>query len=118
MKIRAVDTANDIRTGLANIGIANISGPNFSIDDQDTLNAEARAKAIDDAKSKAQLLAHQLGVRLYRITSFSENGSGYPMMYAAKDMMAGSTPTAAPAPELPKGENKITSNVTITYEIR
>jgi len=61
-----------------------------------------------------------LGVRLVRIVNFSENGN-YPIMYA-KGMMAtesvASAPTPTPTPTLPTGENKITSNVTITYEIR
>ncbi len=118
IKVRAVDSANDVRTGLANLGITDISGPTFTIDDEDNLKDAARANAIADAREKAQTLARSLGVRIVRVTSFSENGGGYPIMYDAKAMMAGSAPNAAPAPELPKGENKITSNVTITYEIR
>jgi uncharacterized protein YggE len=118
VKVRAVDTANEVRTGLAALGIVNISGPTFSIDNEDSLNADARAKAIDDAREKAKVLARQLHVRLGDIVNFSENGGGYPMMYAGKSMMAEDVATSAPAPELPKGENKITSNVTITYEIK
>jgi uncharacterized protein len=118
IKIRDVDNANDVRTGLASVGITNISGPNFSIDDEDNFKDQARSKAIDDAREKAKVLARDLHVRLGKITSFSENGGGYPMMYAEKTMMAGALDSSVPAPELPKGENKITSNVTITYEIR
>lgn len=120
VKVRAVDTASDVRTGLAALGITNISGPDFSIDEPETFNDQARAKAITDAQDKAQVLAKQLGVHLGKITSFSENGNGaYPVMYAAKDMMsAAGTAAMPPAPVLPKGENKITSNVTITYEIK
>ena len=117
VKVRAVDSANEVRTGLAALGIINISGPTFSIDDEDALNAQARSKAIDDARAKAEILAKDLHVRLGDIMSFSENGGGYPMMYAKAEMMD-SVASAAPAPELPKGENKITSNVNIVYEIR
>lgn len=118
VKIRAVDSANDIRTGLANLGITNISGPDFTIDNQDALNDQARGLAIKDAQEKAKLLAKQLGVHLGKVSSFSENGGGYPMMYAKADMAMGSAGGQAPAPVLPKGENKIISNVSITYEIR
>ncbi len=64
-------------------------------------------------------MAKQLGVNIGDIVNFSENSNGYPMMYASKamDMTAGSAMPER-APELPKGENKITSSVTITYEIR
>jgi uncharacterized protein YggE len=116
-KVRAVDSASDIRTGLASIGVTDISGPTFSIDNEDSVNDQARALAITDAKTKAKVLAKELGVDLGKVVSFSENsGSGYPV-YAAKAMMD-SVSSSAPAPVLPKGENKITSNVTITYEIR
>lgn len=118
VKVRDVDNSNKIRTGLADLGVSNISGPNFSIDNQDELNRDARAKAIEDARAKAKVLAKQLHVRLGDIVSFSENGIGYPMMYSEKSMAAGDAMMQAPTPLLPKGENKITSNVTITYEIK
>ncbi len=118
VKIRDVDTANDVRTGLTSVGVSNISGPTFSIDDEDVYTDQARALAIADAKAKAVKLAKQLGVRLGKVASFSEGGN-YPMMYAGKSLMATDAGVAeSRAPELPKGENKITSNVTITYEIR
>ncbi len=119
IKVRAVDTANDIRMGLAGLGITNISGPTFSIDNEDKLKSDARAKAIDDARAKAMTLAQQLHIRLGKISSFSENGGGYPVMYEAKmDTARGGAGGGIPVPELPKGENTITSSVTITYEIR
>ncbi len=119
VKIREVDTASEIRTGLAGIGVTDISGPTFLIDNEDSYKDEARAKAITDAKEKAKVLAKELGVRLGKISSFNENNGGgnYPM-YSAKVMMADSVASSAVAPTLPKGENKITSDVIITYEIK
>ena len=117
VKIREVDSASDIRTGLADLGITDINGPTFSIDNQDALNDQVRALAITDAKNKAEVLAKELGVDLANIVNFSENTGGNYPMYEAKSMMAVSS-AAAPAPVLPKGENKITTNVTITYEIK
>ena len=103
---------------LGTSGVSNLSGPNFTIDNQDSLQMQARKKAIDDAKTKAQSLARDLGVSLGKISSFSDSNGGYPMMYAAKDSMsAGVAPTTAPA-VIPKGQNTISSDVTITYEIK
>lgn len=118
IKVREVDNANVIRTGLADLGLTDISGPTFSIDNEDAFKDQARSKAIIDAKAKAEVLAKELGVRLGKVVSFSENNGGYYPMYEAKAMMSADSTGAAPAPTLPKGENKITSNVTITYEIR
>lgn len=118
VKVRDADNANEVRTGLANLGITNIGGPTFSIDDEDKLKEEARSLAIEKARAKAKTLAKELNVRLGDVVSFSENSGGYPMpMYKSMDMAVSS---GAPerAPELPKGENKITSSVTITYEIK
>lgn len=118
IKVRAVDSASDIRTGLAGLGLTDISGPTFSIDNEDALKDQARSKAIIEARAKADVLAKELGVKLGKVVNFSENnGNNYPVY--AKTMMADSVGAgAAPAPVLPKGENKITTNVTITYEIR
>jgi hypothetical protein len=120
IKVRVVDNASTIRTGLAGLGITDISGPTFSIDNEDAFKDQARAIAITQAKTKAETLANELGVRLGKVTSFTENtGNPYPIMYDAKAMMGATvTSSAAPAPTLPKGENKITSDVTITYEIK
>lgn len=120
VKIRKTEQAGTVLAGLGSLGVQNIYGPQFTFDDDSKIQNDARAKAIADAKSKAEILARQLGVRLVRITSFSENGGGYPMPYAAKaemSNMAGGADMAV-APSLPTGENKVTSNVTITYEIR
>lgn len=118
IKVREVDSANDIKTGLANIGITDISGPTFTIDNEDSFKDQARAIAIIDARNKASILAKELGVKLGHVINFNENnGNAYPVMYSAKAMSSDSV-GGAPVPELPKGENKITSNVTITYEIR
>ncbi len=118
IKVREADNANEVRTGLTVLGITNISGPTFSIDDEDKLKDEARAIAIEKARAKAKVLAKELNVRLGDVVSFSENSGGYPMpMYKSMDM-AVSSAVPERAPILPKGENTITSNVTITYEIK
>jgi hypothetical protein len=117
VKVRNTDDAGKIMQGLGTLGVSDLSGPNFSIDDENVLKVEARAKAILDAKTKAVVLAKDLGVHLGQVTSFNENGiSSGPMMYG-KAMMEVSAPASLPA-QIPKGENTISSDVTITYEIR
>jgi uncharacterized protein len=117
VKVRNTDDVGKIMQELGTLGVTDLSGPNFSIDNEDTLKAQARKKAIDDAKAKAEVLAKDLGVHLGKITSFSESGN-YPMpMYSTKAMMDSASGSSAPA-VIPKGENTISSDVTITYEIR
>lgn len=118
VKIRNTDDVGAIMQGLGTLGVTNLNGPSFAIDKEDDLKAEARKKAIIEAKKKAETLAKDLGVSLGKVVSFTEGGNYYPspMMYGKTAMMEDS---AAGAPAvIPKGENTIFSDVTISYEIR
>ncbi|MCX6764948.1 MAG: SIMPL domain-containing protein, partial [Candidatus Nealsonbacteria bacterium] len=75
----------------------------------------ARDSAIAKAKEKAKELAKQVGVKLGRITNFSED-SNMPVYYNDASMVKG-LGGGSPAPEIQTGQNKITSTVSITYEI-
>jgi uncharacterized protein YggE len=117
VKVRNTDKTGDIIDGLGKLNITELNSPNFTIDNEDGLRADARAQAIEDAKSKAKILAKQLGVRLGDIVSFDENGNSPIPMYYDKAMTVGGAPEVS-TPTLPTGENKIQSNVTIVFEIR
>lgn len=118
VKVRDTDAVGTIIQGLGALGVSNLNGPNFSIDDEDVLKAQARKLAIVEAREKAKVLAKDLGVKLGRISSFNESGDYYPMyqesmMYKDADMAVSSVPA-----QLPVGQNTIASNVTIVFEIR
>lgn len=121
VKIRKTDDVGKIMQGLGGLGVTDLSGPNFVVENEDSLKAEARKKAIDQAKEKAKVLSKDLGVKLGKVMSFSEDGSYPPEMYGygggAKMMDSVMNSAVAPA-EIPKGENTITSDVTITYIIK
>ncbi len=120
VKIRDLAKAGSIFTAIGQTGVSGLNGLDFSVDDPETLKSEAREKAIANAKVKAEKLAKQLGVKLVKIISYSDNSGmserGYVSYAYGKggDMMS----SVAPAPEVPTGESKITSNVSITYEIQ
>lgn len=123
VKVRNTDKAGEALTKVGELGAANISGLDFVVDDLEKVKAEAREKAVADAKAKAKVLSKTLGVKLDTVVNFYENGDGaYPVMYreAAMDskMAMGGVMAAQATPSVPTGENKIVSNVTITYEIR
>jgi len=120
VKVKDTTKAGDLLSGIGSKGATNLSGLNFTVEDETALEAQARTKAIDDARSKAEELAKELGVSLVRVVGFNEN-SGGPIYYAktmAMDSAAGSAPSVAPSPTIATGQNKITSNVSVTYEIR
>lgn len=122
VKVRDTEQAGELLTGVGERGASQVSGLSFTIDDEEALQAAARDEAIAQAKDKADDLARALGVRVVRVVGFSESGN-YPGPYYAYgrggDAVGMAMETkAAPAPALPTGENKIVSNVSITYEIR
>ena len=41
---------------IPSLGVTNLNGPNFSIDNKDELQIQARRKAIEDAKRKSRIL--------------------------------------------------------------
>jgi uncharacterized protein YggE len=117
VKVRQSDKAGDVVSKVGSMGVTNISGIDFTIDDQTKLQEEARQKAIADAKQKAAQLASDLGVSLGSIVGYSENQS--PIYFKAMDASVASGAAVAPAPAtLPQGQNKVTSDVDITYKIR
>jgi uncharacterized protein YggE len=110
------DLAGTLVTMVGNVGVTVGELTNF-VDNMDKAKQTARDQAIQKAKIQAQGIAQALGIKLGKITSFSENSNGgypYPMMMSSK--MTDSAESAVA--NLPVGENKITSDVNITYSIR
>lgn len=122
IQVRSNDTqkAGELISALGEIGVQNLSGLTFTVDDEDSVMTEARGKAIEDAQSKAKELADQLGVKLVRIVNFGENQGYYPMAYATMKggLGMGGSADESVAPTVPAGENQFIQSVSITYEIR
>lgn len=116
VKIRNLEKTSAILDGLVSAGANNISNLNFTVDDPEKIQAEARSKAIDDAKKKARDLEDQLGINLGKIVNFFENTGRYPGPYylEAKDVSG----MGGGGLEIPIGENEIEVNVTIIYQIK
>jgi len=116
VKIRDMEKIGDIIQGATDAGANQVGDLQFTIDNQDEFKKQARGQAIEKAKNKAEELASQLGVKLVRITNFSESGV-IPYYYGFEKAVGMGGGEEAPAPEIETGENKIEVNVTITYEI-
>jgi hypothetical protein len=114
VKIRELTKIGEIIQGAADSGANQVGSLQFTVDDQDELKSQAREKAIEQAKEKAEELASQLGIKLVRITNFSESGI-VPRAYMLEESEAA---IGAGAPEIEIGETKIEVTVTLTYEIK
>jgi uncharacterized protein YggE len=100
---------------LVSSGSNQIDNISFSIRDTKALLAQARVAAVKDAFDRAQTYAKAAGVTLGAIKSISESGGVYQPrpMYRMEAMVA-----AAPPPPVAGGEESVTANVTITWEIQ
>lgn len=118
LNIKNLESVESVLAILATNTVTDMSGPSFGFEDDKAVTREARDIAIADAKGEAEKLAKSLGVKLVRIVSFSENGGGYPMPMYAKAEMGVAMDMNQTTPQIPVGEQKVSSNVTIVYEIR
>ena len=116
--IRDVAKVSDILDGVVESGVDQISNLQFTIDEPDELKAEARGKAVADARKKAERLAKQLGKRVGKIAAFSESGGSPPIIFGREAMLGKGGEGPAPAPQIEPGENEIAVSVNITYELR
>lgn len=120
VKVRDTSKAGTILGKLGAAQLNNVSGLNFTIDDEDKLLAEAKEKAIADAQEQAKKLAKDLGVRLGKVVSYYDDNPypypAYDQSYAKEAMSVEGI--GAVVPEVPAGENQIVSTVSITYEIK
>jgi len=116
IKVRNLDNVNSVIDAATNNGANQVSGVSFEIDDKTKLENEARQKAVDAAKKKAEQAAQIAGFKLGRIINYSENFQGLirPVMQAAVvDKASGGTAT-----DIEPGSTEVTINVTLSYEIQ
>ena len=121
VKVRNTENAGTLISGVGERGATDISGLNFTVDDESALTADARAAAIADAQEKAQALADDLGVDIVRMTGFWEEQGYMPYYGRGGDMMESAAMMddgMKVAPSVPTGENMVTSRVNISYEVR
>jgi uncharacterized protein len=119
VKIRDLSKVNSIIGALAPLGINQIGGVSFTLDDPDKARSEARAEAFRKAREKAEVMASQNGVRIGRLINFSENGGGVMPYYYAKDLRQESAVSnGGGAPSIEPGQEEVNVSVNVTYELK
>ncbi len=96
-------------------GANQVQGARFSIEKPESYRAQARNKAIENAKEQAKSLASDLGIKLGKVTNIVEStgvgGGPIPEMMKALPVGGGAdTPTIEP------GTQTISSTVTLYFE--
>jgi len=108
-----LDKVGPALDALVAAGSNQIDGPNFSIADPKPLLTKAREEAVKDATARAQTLAAAAGVTLGPILSIGEGGADYaPPQPMGRLLMSAKAPTP-----IASGEESVSANVSITWEI-
>lgn len=115
--IRNFDTADSIIQTLTQNGATNLYGPNLTVDDE-KLNAaksEARKKAVENAKIKAQELASASGRKIGKAVKIQEQGD---YAYPIPMMAVGGADLREKASSIQPGQDEVSINVQVDFELK
>ena len=117
VKLRQTDKVEEVLKTAGELNLNQIGGLAFDVDDREQYRQEARKKALENAKEKADALAEIMGVKLGKVVSFSE-GEGYaPTPYYSAKTDYGIGGGGVPAPSIEAGSQDITISATVVYEL-
>jgi uncharacterized protein YggE len=114
IKVRDVTKVANVVDTLVSAGANEIGGINFIVTQASKALDEARAKAIADARRKAEIYAKAAGVTLGEPISISEEGAAPPVF---RGKVAAPMAINAPTPVAP-GEEQLSITVNVTWAIK
>jgi uncharacterized protein YggE len=113
--VRDTSKLGDVLSGAVEAGANAIHGVSFGVADPAALEAQAREKAVADARARAEQLAQAAGVTLDSVLTLSESISGGQPIPYARDMAQAAVGGAVP---VQTGQIQVNLQVNITYTIR
>jgi len=111
--IRDLDSVGSVLQASVDAGANNIFGLIFTVDDPTPYKNEARVKAIEDARQRAESMAKASGVKVGKPVSIVEASAGVPPVYRTTLDKAG----AEASVPIEVGELEITVTVNVVFEI-
>lgn len=113
VRIRDLSTAGRVLQASIEAGANNVNGLTFTLSDPDPPVREARTRAIEDARAKAETLAAAAGVEVGKVMTIREMSGVIPVFFRAElDAAAGASVPVAP------GELEVSAQVEVVFEIR
>ena len=115
VKVRKIDTGPQVLGAITTTGgdATRINSVAYSIEDDSQLVKDARGRAFDDAKGRAQQYADLSGLNLGKVLSISETGSGAPPT-TPSPVRFDATAEAVP---LSPGQQTVGFSVTVVWEL-
>lgn len=114
VRVRNRDLVSSVLEKAGNLGATAISSLRFEVDDEDSVKALVREKAIAKAYEQALSVADTMGARIGGVVSYSEtSGSDVPVYYDSYRAVGGGS-----APDIAQGENEIEMTVYIDFSLQ
>ncbi len=113
VKIRDVKRVGEIIDAVVGAGVNQVWGVSFAMDDQNAFEAEARAKAMEDARKRAEALADLANVEVGEVLKVDENWMPMPI-FGGGAGAAGDAMATAISP----GEVTVSYQVQVTFAIQ
>ncbi|MCR4328528.1 MAG: SIMPL domain-containing protein [Patescibacteria group bacterium] len=121
IKVRELDKVANIIAGLTPLGVNQIGGVNFTVEDPERYLSDARKNAFEKVQIKAREIAEDAGVLLGDVVNASEYQNYPPVPYlmsASAEALGRGGSSAPTVPTIEPGTTEVTLNVSVTYEIR
>ncbi|MBS0226351.1 MAG: SIMPL domain-containing protein [Proteobacteria bacterium] len=117
VKVRDIGKLGKVMDSLVAAGANDLNGPSFEVDKPDEAYDEARRSALEKAQARAEMYAKALGLRVRRIVSIDESGSGFPRPMPMMRTMAMAAPKAAADTEVSPGEASLSAHLNVVFEL-
>lgn len=118
VKVREIAKIGEVLAAVTNAGANSINGIQFSVQDAEQLERQAREAAMVDARATAESLASLAGVELGEVLSLSmSRAPDYPRPYAASRVME-MADAGAPVPGIAPGQQSVSVTINATFAIR
>ncbi|GIU67313.1 SIMPL domain-containing protein [Candidatus Phycosocius spiralis] len=117
IKVRNLDQIGPVLDTLIGLGINEISGPNFGLENAESVLNLARGEAMATAFRRADLYAKAAGLRVKRIVTIQEEGGGITPIGVTKVMSRAAFADSSPVTPVAPGEVSQSIELTVQIEL-
>lgn len=116
IKVKDLEKINQVIDASTSNGANQVNGLSFDVSDKEKAENEAREKAVEDAKKKAENASKVAGFTLGRLINYQEYFNEPPVILQSGGSL--SEDVTVSKTQVEPGSTEITVSVTLSYEVR